>query len=100
MTAPKRPQILVTGAAGTLAQKVIAQLRETCDLVAVDFREQPHLLACGAPHPAGAAHEAVRQLPSQRLVVAGLHDAAGLPTLQVDIKESGIAGMHDTGSGP
>jgi len=40
MTAPKRPQLLVTGAAGTLAQKVIAQLRETCDLVAVDFREQ------------------------------------------------------------
>ncbi|MGM0569242.1 SDR family oxidoreductase [Marinobacter sp.] len=40
MTAPKRPQILVTGAAGALAQQVISQLRESCDIVAVDFREQ------------------------------------------------------------
>ncbi|SFR46895.1 UDP-glucose 4-epimerase [Marinobacter daqiaonensis] len=40
MTTEKRPQILVTGAAGTLAQQVINQLRDTCDLVAVDFREQ------------------------------------------------------------
>ncbi|WP_328184468.1 SDR family oxidoreductase [Marinobacter sp. OP 3.4] len=40
MPASKRPQILVTGAAGTLAQEVINQLRETCDIVAVDFREQ------------------------------------------------------------
>ncbi|MFC4261194.1 SDR family oxidoreductase [Marinobacter lacisalsi] len=40
MPASKRPQILVTGAAGTLAQEVISQLRESCDIVAVDFREQ------------------------------------------------------------
>ncbi|MFL1405283.1 SDR family oxidoreductase [Marinobacter sp. M1N3S26] len=40
MPSSKRPQILVTGAAGTLAQEVISQLRETCDIVAVDFREQ------------------------------------------------------------
>lgn len=40
MSASKRPQILVTGAAGTLAQEVISQLRESCDIVAVDFREQ------------------------------------------------------------
>jgi UDP-glucose 4-epimerase len=40
MPASKRPQILVTGAAGTLAQQVIGQLRESCDIVAVDFREQ------------------------------------------------------------
>lgn len=40
MPANKRPQILVTGAAGTLAQEAISQLRETCDIVAVDFREQ------------------------------------------------------------
>ena len=40
MSASKRPQILVTGAAGTLAQEVIGQLRQSCDIVAVDFREQ------------------------------------------------------------
>ncbi len=40
MTRKKRPQVLITGAAGTLAQQVISRLRETCDLVAVDFREQ------------------------------------------------------------
>lgn len=40
MPASKRPQILVTGAAGTLAQEVISQLRDSCDIVAVDFREQ------------------------------------------------------------
>lgn len=38
-----RPHILITGAAGTLAQQVIARLRESCDLVAVDFREQVFL---------------------------------------------------------
>lgn len=43
MTTPKRPHILVTGAAGALAQQVIDQLRDTCDLVAVDFREQVYL---------------------------------------------------------
>lgn len=43
MTQKRRPHILVTGAAGALAQKVISQLRDTCDLVAVDFREQVYL---------------------------------------------------------
>ncbi|WP_404362277.1 SDR family oxidoreductase [Marinobacter sp.] len=43
MNQSKRPQILVTGAAGALAQKVIALLRNDCNLVAVDFREQVYL---------------------------------------------------------
>ena len=43
MTEQRRPHILITGAAGALAQKVIEQLRDTCDLVAVDFREQVYL---------------------------------------------------------
>ncbi|MBE0487213.1 SDR family oxidoreductase [Marinobacter sp.] len=43
MTTKRRPHILVTGAAGALAQQVINQLRDTCDLVAVDFREQVYL---------------------------------------------------------
>ncbi|MBS3803308.1 MAG: SDR family oxidoreductase [Oleiphilaceae bacterium] len=43
MNQPRRPQILVTGAAGALAQRVINRLKETCDLVAVDFREQVYL---------------------------------------------------------
>jgi len=43
MTQKQRPQILVTGAAGALAQQVISQLRDHCDLVAVDFREQVYL---------------------------------------------------------
>ena len=43
MTKKHRPQILVTGAAGALAQQVIKKLRKTCNLVAVDFREQVYL---------------------------------------------------------
>ncbi|GGC72725.1 SDR family oxidoreductase [Marinobacter halophilus] len=43
MTTKRRPHILVTGAAGALAQQVINRLRKTCDLVAVDFREQVYL---------------------------------------------------------
>ncbi|WP_339799203.1 SDR family oxidoreductase [uncultured Marinobacter sp.] len=43
MSNERRPHILITGAAGTLAQQVINLLRETCDLVAVDFREQVYL---------------------------------------------------------
>ena len=43
MTEQRRPHILITGAAGALAQQVIDQLRDTCDLVAVDFREQVYL---------------------------------------------------------
>lgn len=42
-TPKKRPRILVTGAAGALAQQVINRLRDECDLVAVDFREQVYL---------------------------------------------------------
>lgn len=43
MTEQRRPRILITGAAGALARQVIDQLRDTCDLVAVDFREQVYL---------------------------------------------------------
>ncbi|MGC8119082.1 SDR family oxidoreductase [Marinobacter sp. VGCF2001] len=43
MTEQQRPRILITGAAGALAQQVIRRLRDTCDLVAVDFREQVYL---------------------------------------------------------
>ena len=43
MSEQRRPHILITGAAGALAQKVIEQLRDTCDLVAVDFRDQVYL---------------------------------------------------------
>ena len=43
MTQQRRPHILVTGAAGALAQQVINQLRDHCDLVAIDFREQVYL---------------------------------------------------------
>jgi len=43
MTEQRRPHILITGAAGALAQQVNEQLRDTCDLVAVDFREQVYL---------------------------------------------------------
>ncbi|HCW91009.1 MAG TPA: NAD-dependent epimerase [Marinobacter sp.] len=39
----QRPHILITGAAGSLAQQVINRLRESCDLVVVDFREQVDL---------------------------------------------------------
>ncbi|QSP93699.1 SDR family oxidoreductase [Marinobacter salinisoli] len=43
MTKHQRPHILVTGAAGALAQQVIERLKEDCDLVAIDFREQVYL---------------------------------------------------------
>lgn len=43
MSTTRRPHILVTGAAGALAQQVINRLKEDCDLVAVDFREQVYL---------------------------------------------------------
>ena len=43
MTEQRRPHILITGAAGALAQQVIEQLRDTCHLVAGDFREQVYL---------------------------------------------------------
>lgn len=43
MKQTNRPRILVTGAAGALAQQVINRLRDQCDLVAVDFREQVYL---------------------------------------------------------
>jgi len=43
MNKTARPRILVTGVAGALAQQVINRLRDTCDLVAVDFREQVYL---------------------------------------------------------
>jgi len=43
MAEQRRQHILITGAAGALAQKVINQLRDSCDIVAVDFREQVYL---------------------------------------------------------
>ncbi|SHK46325.1 UDP-glucose 4-epimerase [Marinobacter antarcticus] len=43
MSEQRKPHILVTGAAGALAHQVIERLRETCDLVAVDAREQVQL---------------------------------------------------------
>src|SRR5690606_1074241 len=39
----KKPEILITGAAGALAQQVIARLRSQFRIVAVDFREQVYL---------------------------------------------------------
>ncbi|MBK1871731.1 SDR family oxidoreductase [Marinobacter sp. 1-3A] len=38
-----KPSILITGAAGALAQQVIQRLRETCNLVAVDARVRVEL---------------------------------------------------------
>ena len=43
MTEKRRQHILITGAAGALAKQVIDQLRDHCDIVAVDFREQVYL---------------------------------------------------------
>lgn len=42
-TKQRKPHILVTGAAGALAQQVIKRLRATCSIVAVDAREQVYL---------------------------------------------------------
>jgi UDP-glucose 4-epimerase len=39
----KKPTVLITGAAGALAQQVINRLRKTYKIVAVDFREQMSL---------------------------------------------------------
>ena len=43
MTEKRRQHILITGAAGALTKQVINQLRDHCDIVAVDFREQVYL---------------------------------------------------------
>jgi UDP-glucose 4-epimerase len=43
MEKERRQHILITGAAGALAKQVIDQLRDHCDIVAVDFREQVYL---------------------------------------------------------
>lgn len=43
MANQRKPHILVTGAAGALAQQVINRLRDDYHLVAVDFREQVYL---------------------------------------------------------
>lgn len=40
---PRRPQVLVTGAGGALARRVIGLLRADHDVVAVDFREAARL---------------------------------------------------------
>lgn len=43
MNDTSKPTILVTGSAGALAQQVINQLKDSCRIVAVDFREQVYL---------------------------------------------------------
>ena len=43
MAAERRQHILITGAAGSLARRVIDRLRNHYDIVAVDFREQVYL---------------------------------------------------------
>ena len=43
MAGNDRPRVLVTGAAGALAQQVIKRLRKECAVVAVDFRDQIYL---------------------------------------------------------
>lgn len=43
MTKKQKPTILITGAAGALAQQVINRLRDTYQIVAVDFRKQTYL---------------------------------------------------------
>ncbi len=43
MTNNSKPYILVTGAAGALAQQVINRLQDECNIVAIDFREQIYL---------------------------------------------------------
>lgn len=40
MATKKKMRVLVTGAAGSLAQQVVDRLKTHCDVVAVDFREQ------------------------------------------------------------
>lgn len=42
-TTRKKETVLVTGAAGALAQQVINRLRDKCNIVAVDFRELTYL---------------------------------------------------------
>lgn len=37
---PERPAVLVTGAAGSLAQRVIARLQNRCQIIATDFRRR------------------------------------------------------------
>ncbi|UZE94375.1 SDR family oxidoreductase [Alkalimarinus alittae] len=43
MTKKQKPTVLITGAAGALAQQVINRLRDTYQIVAVDFRKQTYL---------------------------------------------------------
>ncbi len=43
MNKTQKPRILVTGAAGALAQQVISRLRNTYQIVAVDFRKQTYI---------------------------------------------------------
>lgn len=43
MTKKQKPTVLITGAAGALAQQVINRLRDSYEIVAVDFRKQTYL---------------------------------------------------------
>ncbi|WP_250658205.1 SDR family oxidoreductase [Alkalimarinus coralli] len=43
MSKKQKPTVLITGAAGALAQQVINRLRDTYQIVAVDFRKQTYL---------------------------------------------------------
>ncbi|MCP5209219.1 MAG: SDR family oxidoreductase [Hahellaceae bacterium] len=43
MKRTNKPTILITGSAGALAQQVINRMSDSCNIVAVDFREQVYL---------------------------------------------------------
>lgn len=46
----RRPQILVTGAGGALAQRVIQRLKHHYEIIALDFRHKPEIQACSASY--------------------------------------------------
>lgn len=46
----RKPTILVTGAGGALAQRVIQRLKHYYDIIALDFRHRPELTACSASY--------------------------------------------------
>ncbi|HLV77077.1 MAG TPA: SDR family oxidoreductase [Marinobacter sp.] len=43
MSTQSRPRLLITGAGGALSQQVITRLKRSCDIVAIDFRQQVYL---------------------------------------------------------
>lgn len=46
----RKPQILVTGAGGALAQRTIQRLKHHYDIIALDFRHRPEIGACKASY--------------------------------------------------